>query len=295
MGTIASTYVIFSEDINVSYAAAQPANIDIWTDLFDENFVKTIENLPGIAKAEGRYIINVRLRQEGDTWKNHDLVAIDDFTATNINLDTPLEGDFVPGKRELVIERNALNDTVYQTGDVLQLQLEDSTIREIPVVGIVQDPTAAGGDFLAAPKGYITMDTLEWLDQPRQFNRLFATVSGDPDDDATIDSAVETIEDKIEKSGRGVYRRKISRTREHPMEAVALTILAVLGVLGVLIALLSGSLITNTLNALLSQQLHQIGVMKLVGARRIQISLMYVVLILAFGFIALFIAVPAGV
>ena len=295
IGTIASTYVIFSEDLNVSYAASNPANIDIWTDLFDENYVKTIENLPEISGAEGRYILNVRLRQEGGTWKNHDLVAIEDYQDSNINLVNPQEGKTIPGGRELVIERNALNESVYQTGEVLKLQLEDNTIRDIPVVGIVQDPTGAGGDFLAEPKGYITMDTLEWLDQPRQFNRILATVSGDSDDESTIENAADAIEDKIEKSGRVVYRRKTYFTHKHPMEAVALTILAVLGVLGVLITLLSSSLIANTLNALLSQQLRQIGVMKLVGARSFQISLMYIVLILCFSFFALLIAIPAGV
>ncbi len=75
-------------------------------------------------------------------------------------------------------------------------------------MGIVQDPTAAGGDFLAAPKAYITMDTLEWLDQPRLFNRLLATVSGDSGDESAIDNAAETIEDKIEKSGRVFIARK---------------------------------------------------------------------------------------
>ena len=295
IGTIASTYVIFSEDLNVSYAASNPANIDIWTDLFDENFVKTIENLPEVSGAEGRYILNVRLRQEDGTWKNHDLVAIEDYKDSEINLVNPLEGKNIPGARELVIERNALNESVYQTGEVLQMQLEDNTIQEIPVVGIVQDPTGAGGDFLAAPKGYITMDTLEWLDQPHQFNRIFATVSGDSDDQATIEKAADAIEDKIEKSGRVVYRRKTFFTNKHPMESVALTILAVLGVLGVMITLLSSSLIANTLNALLSQQLRQIGVMKLVGARSFQISLMYIVLILFFSFFALLIAIPTGV
>ncbi len=76
---------------------SNPANIDIWTDLFDENYVKTIENLPEIAGAEGRYILNVRLRQEGGTWKNHDLVAIEDYQDSKINLVNPQEGDTIPG------------------------------------------------------------------------------------------------------------------------------------------------------------------------------------------------------
>jgi putative ABC transport system permease protein len=71
-------------------------------------------------------------------------------------------------------------------------------------------------------------------------------------------------------------------------------ILGVFGALGVLVMLLSGSLIFNTLNALLAQNLRQIGVMKLIGARSFQILGMYLVLILLFGLLALLLAAPTG-
>jgi len=58
--------------------------------------------------------------------------------------------------------------------------------------------------------------------------------------------------------------------------------------------LLSSSLIVNTLNALINQHLRQIGVMKLVGARSRQISGMYLLLILAYGLLALVIGIPLG-
>ena len=73
-----------------------------------------------------------------------------------------------------------------------------------------------------------------------------------------------------------------------------LAMLGVLGALGILITILSASLIINTLNALLTQQLRQIGVMKLIGARSLQILGMYLSLIVAYSVIALILAVPLG-
>ncbi len=102
------------------------------------------------------------------------------------------------------------------------------------------------------------------------------------------------IEDKIEKSGRQVYRTQVKKSHEHPFGSMALAIFGVMGALGVLVVLLSSSLIVNTLNALVNQHLRQIGVMKLVGARSRQISGMYLLLILAYGLLALVIAVPLG-
>ena len=73
-----------------------------------------------------------------------------------------------------------------------------------------------------------------------------------------------------------------------------LAVLGVLGALGGLITFLSGALIINTLNALLNQHMRQIGVMKLVGGRSLQILAMYMTLIFLYGLIALLIAVPTG-
>ncbi len=78
------------------------------------------------------------------------------------------------------------------------------------------------------------------------------------------------------------------------MRDMILAILGLFGALGVLIMLLSVSLIFNTLNALLTQDLRQIGVMKLIGARSVQILGMYLVLVLLFGAIAALVAVPTG-
>ena len=73
-----------------------------------------------------------------------------------------------------------------------------------------------------------------------------------------------------------------------------LAIVGLLGILGVLLAILSSSLIINTLNALMAQQLRQIGIMKLIGGRSKQILGMYLSLIVFYSVIALVLAVPLG-
>ncbi len=102
------------------------------------------------------------------------------------------------------------------------------------------------------------------------------------------------IKDKVEKTNITVARSRVTKTNEHPMASTVQAILGILLALGVLILFLSSSLIANTLSALLNQHLRHIGVMKLVGGRRNQIFAMYIVLIMAFGIIALLMAVPLG-
>ena len=293
IGAIASTYAILSEDIGVSYSSAQPANIEIITDPFDDGLVKTIENVPGVKKAEGRQLLSVRVGQDGQSWRPLDVVAADDPGTAELNLLTPINGTAVPSERELVVREDMMNSTGMQPGDKALIQLEDGTIREMSVVGTVGDQYAAG-DFSAPPRGYIHLDSAEWLGGRDSFNRLYVQVDAG-DNEAVIAAVAEQVEDKVERSGRTVYRTNTNKTTEHPMESTVLALVGVLAILGVLIMFLSSSLIINTLNALLTQHRRQIGVMKLVGARGINISIMYIALIIAYGLIALIIAVPLGV
>jgi len=293
IGAIANSYMILSRDIDASYAAVNPANIEIFTDPFDEDFVNSIKEIPGVANSEGRYKMTVSVLEAGKPEQNLDLIALKDFEKSKINLIEPKEGASIPAEKELLIGFEPMRDPGYRLGDELTIQLEDGTIRYMPVVGIAKDQTAFG-DINAAAVGYISTDSLEGLDQQDSYNRLYATVSGDSNDEATIKNVSKEIEDKIEKSGRQVYRTQITKSGDHPFRKMILAMFGVLGVLGVLVMLLSSSLIFNTLNALIFQQLRQIGVMKLIGARSFQILGMYLLLIFFYGLIALIVAVPLG-
>jgi putative ABC transport system permease protein len=294
IGMIAGTYVIISHDMGASYASANPANIDLITEGFDQDFVSTIERVQGVQAAEGRRIFSVRARVAGGEWARLDLVALEDFEQVQINQMHLLSGSPLLEERELILERGALEDLPAAVGEDLEIQLPNGAIKSLPVAGVVLDQATGAGDFLAPPYAYVTFDSLEWLGQPSSYNRLFATVSGDGNDESLIRQVSVQISDRVEKSGRQVYRTQLHETNQHPMASTVQAILGILFALGILIVMLSSSLIANTLNALLTQQTPQIGMMKLVGARSNQIFSMYIVLIVIFGAIALLIAVPAG-
>ena len=290
VGTIATMYSIFEEDIAISYASAQPANIEIITDPFDEELVKAVARIPGVANAEGRHMVSVRVGTDGQTWKPLDVMTTEDFTTAEMNLLTPIGGTIYPNDRELMVREDPMNSTGLQAGDEALVQLPDGTIRTMPVVGVVGDQYAAG-DFAAPPRGYATLDTAEWLGGYTLYNRLYVQAENG-EDEAVIAALAELVEDKVERTGGNVYRTNTNLTTQHPMESTVLAMISVLGALGVLIMLLSSSLIINTLNALLTQHRRQIGVMKLVGAKSFNISVMYIALIVGYGIIALIIAVP---
>ena len=294
IGMIVSAYAILAEDIDRSFASSSPVNIEIWTDPFYESFVRIIERIPGVTAAEGRQITGIRTSIDGSEWQNLSLLAITDFESMGINQLSTLAGTQYPGRRELLVSQDFMADTGYQVGDQIQLELANGTHHTLPLVGIVGDQVTGAGDFTAGPNAYVTLKTLESLGMPGYFNRLYVRISGEGYDEAEIEALAAVVEDKIEHNHRQVYRTEINVSDEHPMGSLILAVLGVLGALGGLITFLSGSLIINTLNALLTQHMRQIGVMKLVGGRSTQILAMYMTLIFAYGLIALLIAVPTG-
>ncbi|MEN8242309.1 MAG: ABC transporter permease, partial [Chloroflexota bacterium] len=294
IGMIVSAYIILADDIDLSYASVSPVNIEIWTDPFAEDFLRVIEKIPGVAVAEGRQTTGVRTRIEGTEWQNLSLIGVKDFETMQINQLSTIAGTQYPGRRELVVSEDFMADTGYEVGDNIQVEFANGLIRTLPLVGIVGDQVTGAGDFTAGPKAYMTIETLSLLEMPSYYNHLFIRIIGEGSNESEIEALAAVVEDKLERHQHHAYRTQTSVSDEHPMGSLILAVLGVLGALGGLITFLSGSLIINTLNALLTQHMRQIGVMKLIGGRGFQIMGMYMMLIVAYGMIALAIAVPTG-
>jgi len=298
IGMIINTYVILSTDINRSYQAVNPPNIEVQTEPFDKDLIHVIEKIPGVDGAEGLRVVQIRARR-GDTvtgttenWQNLKLVAISNFSGSINHLD-PIEGTQYAGDDEALISQNMMHVTGYKVGDVLEVEFPDGSSRNLTVAGLVTDQMTAKPEPGSTNNIYISLKTLDTFGQDTYFNQLYITVNNGSDQQL-IDNVVTAVKDKIENSGRQVYRSDDNLSTEHPMTDSILAVIGVMGILGGLITILSSSLIINTLSALLAQQLRQIGVMKLVGARSYQILGMYLILIIAYGLIALIIAVPLG-
>jgi len=295
IGVIAGAYQIISNDMSASYSANKPANVELRMTDFDEEVLEMIRNQHGVKEAEARRVFNIRVRvPDTEKWTTLDMIAFDDFEKNTINLLIPIEGHVLPEKREVLLEQDALQHIDIGVGGVLEFQLPDGSTKTMPVVGIVQDTAAGAGDFLASPYGYINMDTLEYLGQRRLFNRGLVTLSEGGDNIFHVRDMGAKLKDKLEKNDHVVIRTRFSKTHEHPLADTVNAILGILMALGILIVFLSSSLIANTLNALLNQHLRYIGVIKLVGGQKRQVFFMYLTLIMAFGILALLIAVPLG-
>jgi putative ABC transport system permease protein len=294
VGMIITAFVVLREDVNSNYSAANPVNIEIWAGPFYEDLVRVIEKLPGVDNVESRQIIPIRARRGDENWQGLSLVGIKNFDDLVINQLITIEGNQFPSKNEVIVSKDVINDTGFLVGDEIEIELPDGSTHYLYVVGLVYDQTTAKYDSNITVNAFVTQNTLRSLGLGSYFNRLLVTVMGDGSNGELISTVAADVEDKFESHQRMIFRTDENLSDVHPMADILLAMMGILGALGILITILSASLIINTLNALITQQLRQIGVMKLVGARSIQILGLYLSLIVVYGLIALVLAVPLG-
>ena len=80
IGVISGAYQIISNDMSISYAANNPANIELRMENFDDDVLASIRNAHGVEEAEARRVVNFRVRTQGsDQWVALDVVALEDF------------------------------------------------------------------------------------------------------------------------------------------------------------------------------------------------------------------------
>lgn len=299
LGMIASMYVILTEDMSAGYAAINPANIQVSVSTFDQGLVDHIKKLPGVRQVEGIRELTLRVKTGPGEWSQIDITAIPDFKDKQINQVKLEQGSWPPADKEIVVDRYKLPDLGAGVGDYVEIEAPSGKIRQMRLVGVVHDQTigatrGGGGFFLAPIQGYITLDTLDWLEQSQTMNRLLVTVDRDQNDLEYLRQVSNRLSDEIENDGFTVFSTALRASNDHPNAVYVQAISSVLFLLGLMVVFLSAFLITNTLSALLNQQVHQVGVMKTIGGRRGQIISVYMVLIFVFGLIAFLVSLPVS-
>jgi len=227
------TQALLSENMLASYAAIGPAEITITSDPFDQELVKAIGRMRGVRAATGINQFQVRVRI-GPEWRQLILTTVDDFTNMPINRLTPEGGDWPPPKRTLALERSYLDAIGGRIGATLTIEAPDGRQYKMPVSGLAHDLTAVSGrlgsDILF---GYISLDTLEWLSQPRAFNQLQIAVDGDPFDAAAVRRVADQARSRIEDEDLTVVSTRIREPDKPELYNIIASILQTLAALGV--------------------------------------------------------------
>ncbi len=292
IGAIAGANALLTREMTAAYLAVNPADITIYPDAFDDDLVRTVRRIPGVADAVGSRAVSVRVQTGPDQWRDMTIYIVSDFRDMRINKVYPVDGAWPPSSRELLVERASLPLTGAQIGDTITIRLFDETLRRMQIAGTVATPNLVPAALTNQTYAFATRETLEWLGQPEFYTELNITVTGDRFDKQHIAEVAALVRNKIESSGRTVYFTYLPEPGRHPAYQVLQPLFLLLGFLGALSLFASCFLVVNTISALLTQQVRQIGVMKAIGARTGDVVMMYLAGVALLGGMALLLAMP---
>ena len=311
VGMIAGARATTVTALDASWNSTNPASVTLYTDLFDEELLYTARHLPGVREADARRQTTVRFQDasylnatgsvvqalaspDEAKWRNLSLYSYPDYESIRVGRVWPQSGVWPPPERQVLIERASLAWMGAQVGDTVLVKAWNGQLRVLRIAGTVHDPGQMQASWNGTAVGYVDRGTMDWLDASRNFDELHViSAAANPDRDE-LTGLAQALRSKVEKSGRTVYYTFIPTPGKHPAGETVEPILMILGVLGFLALILSGLLVVNTMQALLTQQVRQMGIMKAVGARNGQIIGIYCGMVVAFGVLALTIAVPLG-
>ncbi|MCB0212177.1 MAG: ABC transporter permease, partial [Anaerolineae bacterium] len=293
IGTTMGALEFISRDITTVWRGTTPPMIGMWVDPpIDDGMIESLEGLDGVEALEGRLEEGIKWRRSpDDAWQTADLLARPDYDDQKINTFALDRGEW-PHRKTMAVEREHgldIGDTVYLEIDEKEYQVE--------IGGVIYNTMVAPSTFGGGPTFYTTRDRFGQLTGESNFDRIFATLPAyDPD---TALAVADDIQAHLEKQDYEVGAalpndRRTTSPDEHFIQDDLDGVFYLLTSLSVVALVLGLFLVYNTITAIISQQVNQIGMMKAVGAGFWHILSVYFLQVMAYALLALLLAIPLG-
>ncbi len=301
MGAAAIGMIIASRNLLIpnmrqAWQATNPAMINLSVDppLTDDELL-ALERVDGIADIEGFQNSTIEWRvNPDDEWSSGGLTARADYQDQTFNKLT-LVSDAWPRERVFSIERG--NEEVFgiPANGQLYVRINDKE-HVIKTGGAIYNQLAQPAYFGGTAQFYTTRERYEDLLGEHDFNRLMATATVEFDEEVVADIA-DRLQRQLEKQDKEAFGGgggRVVDPNNHFFQDFMDGLFFLLGVMGGLALILGLLLVYNTVSAIISQQVDQIGMMKAIGATTRQIFGLYLTTILIYGVLALLLAIPVG-
>ncbi len=294
VGMILSAYTILSREMSRNYLGTNPASAFIELDRVDDALVQAVREREGVSEAEATSWVGGRVEVSPNEWMPVLLFVYPDFATSHVSTVGPEAGAYPPSSQSILVEREVLPMLELKIGDSLTIQTPNGAKQQIEISGTVHDPALAPAWQEQTVYGYVTPATLAMLGESETLH-ILKVVTDEPYNLSAIDSTVSELAMWLKAQGYEVHEIRIPPPGKHPHQSQMNSVLTLLLVFSVMALLLSAILTATMFNALLAQQIRQIGIMKAIGARTRQVAGLYLVLIALLGSAASLVGVPLGI
>ena len=199
-----------------------------------------------------------------------------------------------PKAGEVIVEKSALQVEQFSVGETITVEAPSGKKAELRVAGFAHDINSVPAQFQNAVVGFVSMDTLPLLEEPDELNHLSLVLDPTVSRSAASRIAADVRDTDLAKAGVSTYRTTVPEPGSHFLGDIFKALTLLLLAIGIMALALSGFLVVTTVQAIMSQQVRQVGIMKSVGARRMQLAWMYLVMVVIYGVIAVALGMLAG-
>lgn len=283
-----------------SYTAAASSSATVITTYFDDSALTDIKKIPGVLEAQGKSFVPGRIapsKGEGEvpvpgSWKDLHLFATKDYDTITMDKIYSVEGSWPPPSDGLLLDQTSLDYLGLKVGQQVSIELSNDKTYTLRVAGVIYDPSRQPANMSGKVTAYISWRLLSELGVPRQLNMLSFTVKENQTDLRHIEKVTTDVKTHLAQKNIKVLSTYIPQPGKHWGYDIMNSTGLIFRYLGMLSMLMAATLVFNTILSILTEQIRQIGVMKVFGAKPWDLIKMYLTLILIYGACGISIGMP---
>jgi putative ABC transport system permease protein len=281
---VAGIVTIISTSQNLTRAQAQAfsnssqADVTLWVGDAPPSLERALEAIPNVAEAELRTTYWTKWKV-GEVWRDIYFIGIADFGGMKVNRITLKEGRYPAWDECLlgvsvkeIVPVAVRQEITYRAGS-------DNAEHYLTVSGFAQSPTYLSSVLTNLSIAYAPAVTVGKMVGITGSNQVLVKVS----DFSTVAETVEEIERTIAKRGLSYGKPQVRDPRDYPGRRELDALILLMFLFSALGIILSGFLVANTLSAIITEGVREIGIMKALGASRGQVMRLYLLTTLFYG------------
>lgn len=283
---------VLAREIETSYRRANGADILLWFDKVEPQFLELVRSRPNVEAVDTRATVFARIAGKSGEWFPMRITVLPDFTDQKVNLVHRDTGEWPTPEAGILIEQSGISLLDVHEGEQVQVRTPAGEAVTIRVSAFVHDTALAPSTQDRMIYAYITPAVAASLGQSGALDQLLIKLK-------TRGSMSDVGEFADDLSGwlrarNAAPLRVDALNNTHPHAALMTAMLRVLEVLAALAFVCSATLAACVISLWMRREVRQVGIMKTLGARSWQLARQYLALVAPLVLFAVAIALPIG-
>jgi len=293
VGSIGVSYSILGQDLDANFQGTQPPHLIVHSKQFNKLYLKEFTVRKDIENAEFRDFSKHRIEIRPGVWVPLHIYGVKDAENMRLALMYHQKGKKRPAPGSIKIERNGQQISDLRIGKVARIRVSNQVLK-LPVSGTFFDPGQAPSTQEAFIYSYVSQPTYQKITGRPIDQRLLVRFRG-VSSEQEVRKKTQTLIESWKKAGIAATAYQIPNFGAHPHQWQLNAILFLIGGIGLLAFLMGAVLVSQLIQAIISGQIRQIGMLKAIGATRLHIFQMYIFMLLLLGLASGLIGIPLAV